>query len=91
MGFQRPTILERRVCILFGISKNAGFVLLRCSTYVCTKLRTYYVLWIPSSDFRLQTQANVSSFYHSFQTNDARMLKSPLSQVKICTNTTSTW
>ena len=43
-GFRRSTILERRVCILFGVSMYAGFVLLRCSTYVCTKLRVQYVL-----------------------------------------------
>jgi len=43
-GFRRSTILERRVCILYGVSMYAGFVLLRCSTCVCTKLRVYYVL-----------------------------------------------
>ena len=33
---------------------------------------------------------HISSFYHSFQTTDATMLKSQLAHVLICTNTTST-
>ena len=41
-------------------------------------------------DTRARAHTHISSFYQSFQTTDATMLKSQLAQVMICTNITTT-